>query len=164
MPPVARFFLSDDSLGKRLRSLRLGPTKSDALSTFAGWGEATTVWARCKISGQVWSPDNTAHICAMIRAADFYVLVVRCNGGCVRDALGRVDWVLSVDQACTQPPPTVWSRCWRLLINTRVITMPTRPGQKFLPTEDDFFRRNRFVRFAHPPSQSKTKHLAESSK
>ena len=41
-------------------------------------------------------------MCAIIRAADFLVFVVRCNGGCVLDASGRTDLMVSVDQACTQ--------------------------------------------------------------
>lgn len=41
-------------------------------------------------------------MCAIIRSADFYVLVVRCNGGCVLDAFGRAESMVSVDQACTQ--------------------------------------------------------------
>jgi hypothetical protein len=49
---------------------------------------------RCKISDQVWSPENNAHMCAIIRAADIYVLVVHCYGGCVRDALGRAEVVV----------------------------------------------------------------------
>jgi hypothetical protein len=57
---------------------------------------------RCKFSDQVWSPENNAHMCAIIRAADIYVLVVFCYGGCVWDALGRADLLFSVDQACAQ--------------------------------------------------------------
>jgi hypothetical protein len=72
------------------------------LSSFAGKLPAFTVWPRCKISEQVWSPDAITHMCAIIRAADIYVLVVRCNGGCVLDAFGRTDLMVSVDQACTQ--------------------------------------------------------------
>jgi len=41
-------------------------------------------------------------MCAIIRPADFYVFVVRCNGGCVQDAFGRAELMVSVDQACTQ--------------------------------------------------------------
>ncbi|CAI8775961.1 conserved hypothetical protein [Pseudomonas sp. IT-P74] len=41
-------------------------------------------------------------MCAIIRAADIYVLVVHCYGGCVRDALGRAGLLFSVDQACAQ--------------------------------------------------------------
>jgi hypothetical protein len=67
---------------------------------------AVSVWARCKISDRVWSPDAIAQFCAIICAADFHVRVVRCNGGCVLDAFGRTDLMVSVDQACTQPPPS----------------------------------------------------------
>ncbi len=109
---------------KKLRELRLVPTSLGALSSFAGWLPAFTVWFRCKISEQVWSPDNNAHMChhspcghLCLRSA-FY-------GGCVRDAFGRAGWLLSVDQACTQSASIVWSRCWRLLTNNRVITMQT---------------------------------------
>jgi len=72
------------------------------LSSFAGLPAAFTVWLRCKISDRVWSPDAIAHMCAIIRPADFYVFVVRCNGGCVQDAFGRAELMVSVDQACTQ--------------------------------------------------------------
>ncbi|MNC26449.1 hypothetical protein PS893_03476 [Pseudomonas fluorescens] len=41
-------------------------------------------------------------MCAIIRAADIYVLVVHCYGGCVRDAFGRAELLFSVDQACAQ--------------------------------------------------------------
>ena len=54
-------------------------------------------------------------ICAIICTANFYVREVHCCGGCVQDAFGRAEFELfSVDQACTRPPPTVWSRFWRL--------------------------------------------------
>jgi hypothetical protein len=59
--------------GKKLRELRRVPTGVVALSSFAGLLPAFTVWRRCKISERVWSPDNVAHICALIRTADFYV-------------------------------------------------------------------------------------------
>ncbi|PKH35042.1 hypothetical protein BI292_08300 [Pseudomonas sp. 43NM1] len=98
---------------KKLRELRSVPTRHDALSAFGGWDGRIIVWPRCKISEQVWSPDAIAQICAIIRGADFLVFVVRCNGGCVLDASGRTDLMVSVDQACTQPPPIVWSRCQR---------------------------------------------------
>ena len=50
-------------------------------------------------------------ICAIICTADLYVREVHCCGGCVQDAFGRAEFELfSVDQACTRPPPTVWSR------------------------------------------------------
>ena len=57
---------------------------------------------RCQISDQVWSPENNAHSCAIIRAADIYVLAVHCHGDCVRDAFGRAELLFSVDQACAQ--------------------------------------------------------------
>ena len=41
-------------------------------------------------------------MCAIIRAADIYVLVVHCYGGCVRDAFGRAGLLFSVDQTCAQ--------------------------------------------------------------
>jgi hypothetical protein len=93
-----------------------GSYSARRLIDFRLLGGAITVWARCKISDRVWSPDAITHMCAIIRAADIQVLVVCCNGGCVLDALGRTDLMVSVDQACTQPPPIVWSRCWRYLL------------------------------------------------
>jgi hypothetical protein len=72
------------------------------LSTFARWVVRITVGARCKISDRVWSPENSAHMCVMLRVTDIYVLTAHCCGGCVQDAFGRAELLFSVDQACIQ--------------------------------------------------------------
>lgn len=46
--------------------------------------------------------ENSAHMCAMIRVADIYVLMAHRCGGCVQDAFGRAELLFSVDQACIQ--------------------------------------------------------------
>ncbi|MGH8389384.1 MAG: hypothetical protein ACRESJ_28555 [Pseudomonas sp.] len=92
----------DKPVSNALSKLRQDPTKEVALSDFASNNEHLMSPYRCKISDQVWSPENNAHMCAIIRTADIYVLVVHCYGGCVRDALGRAGLLFSVDQACAQ--------------------------------------------------------------
>ena len=53
------------------------------------------VWfgVAAKSAIRVWSPDNFPHCrCAIICAADIYVLAVHCCGGCVQDAFGRAEF------------------------------------------------------------------------
>ena len=71
------------------------------LIDFRLMGGAITVWARCKISDRVWSPETT-HLSVPLFAPRTSTSSCRVVMAAVCRTLSSEPMVVSVDQACTQ--------------------------------------------------------------